>query len=286
MAPAFGDTFALAVGLAAGLGVVFGVVLYFAGKYLAVEQDPRIDQVEEALSGANCGGCAYAGCRAYAEAIVLKGVSCELCAPGGASTSSAIAAIMGVAAGAVEKKVAVVKCRGGRDDSTLRARYYGVEDCRAALLPGVHAPKACEFGCLGYGTCARECPFEAMVMGPDDLPVVVESRCTGCGRCAQVCPLDIIELLPVSKAVHVMCCSKGSGGAVRRACEVGCIGCKKCVKPCPEDAIQVVDFLAVIDYEKCKSCGECVASCPRNIVYDLREMREALPPEAVECPTA
>lgn len=281
-----GGTFALAVALAAGLGVVFGVVLYFAGKYLAVEQDPRVDRVEEALSGANCGGCGYAGCRAYAEAVVLKGASCELCAPGGSTAQVKIAEIMGVEAGAAEKKVAVVKCRGGRDKSRLRARYYGVEDCRAALVAGVHAPKACEFGCLGFGTCARECPFDALVMGPDELPVVIESRCTGCGRCARACPLDIIEILPVSKAVHVMCRSKERGGTVRKACEVGCIGCKKCVKPCPEDAIQVVDFLAVIDYEKCKSCGECVATCPRNIIYDLREMRKALPPEAVECPTA
>lgn len=278
-------TYAIAVGLAAGLGVIFGVVLYFAGKHLAVEQDPRIDRIEEALSGANCGGCGYAGCRAYAEAVVLKGASCELCAPGGTDARAGIAGIMGVEAGTAEKKVAVVMCAGGRENSKARARYAGIEDCRAALLAGIHPGKACEYGCLGYGTCARECPFDAMVMGPDDLPLVVEQKCTGCGRCVEVCPRNVIDVLPVSKMIHIVCCSKDRGGTVRKICDVGCIGCKKCEKACPEDAIKIADFIASIDYEKCKNCGECVASCPRHIIYDLREMRKALPPEAVaSCP--
>ena len=44
------------------LALVFGLVLAFCGKKLAVQEDERIGKVREKLSGANCGGCGYAGC--------------------------------------------------------------------------------------------------------------------------------------------------------------------------------------------------------------------------------
>ena len=52
------------------LGVVLAVVLYFVAEKFKVEEDPRIDEVEKVLPGANCGGCGQAGCRAFAQFCV------------------------------------------------------------------------------------------------------------------------------------------------------------------------------------------------------------------------
>ena len=53
-----------------GIGAFFGLLLGLAARFFAVDTDPRIEAVREALPGANCGACAYAGCNKYAEAVV------------------------------------------------------------------------------------------------------------------------------------------------------------------------------------------------------------------------
>ena len=52
------------------LGALAAIILYFVAQKFKVFEDPRIDQVEEALPAANCGGCGFPGCRAFAEAMV------------------------------------------------------------------------------------------------------------------------------------------------------------------------------------------------------------------------
>ncbi|MBQ1905036.1 MAG: ferredoxin, partial [Bacteroidales bacterium] len=52
------------VGILAGLGFILALVLFLIAKKFKVEEDPRIDLVEKALPGANCGGCGFAGCHA------------------------------------------------------------------------------------------------------------------------------------------------------------------------------------------------------------------------------
>ena len=47
--------------LFAALGLLAGVLLSVFSKVFAVEQDERIPLVREALPGANCGACGYAG---------------------------------------------------------------------------------------------------------------------------------------------------------------------------------------------------------------------------------
>ena len=93
------------------VGAVGAIVLVAASKFMAVEEDPRIEEVTNCLAGANCGGCGYAGCADYAKAVVMDGVPCDKCAPGGPKAAAAIAKIMGGTASAVEKK-AVVQCQG------------------------------------------------------------------------------------------------------------------------------------------------------------------------------
>ena len=60
----------IAIALLGGLGLIFGLVLAAASKVFYVETDPRLDALNECLPGANCGGCGYAGCGAYAEAVL------------------------------------------------------------------------------------------------------------------------------------------------------------------------------------------------------------------------
>ncbi len=63
-------TVVYAISILGGLGLVFGVALALAEKFLHVEEDNRIEEVEKMLPNANCGACGYAGCHDMAEALV------------------------------------------------------------------------------------------------------------------------------------------------------------------------------------------------------------------------
>jgi len=257
----------------AGLAIIFGLGLAIASRIFAVDADPRIEKVLDNLPGVNCGACGKAGCSNLAEAIAKGEAPPDACPVATAEAHKLIGEIMGVAVGAKERKVAVLLCNGGnRVDS--RHDYSGVRDCRAAaLLHGGY--KQCEYGCLGLGTCVEACPFEALRMGSDGLPEVIEERCRACGKCAEACPTGLFVIQPVSKNVHVRCKSCDKGAVTKKACAVGCIGCRKCEKECPVDAIKVNNFLASIDYTKCISCGKCAKVCPQGTIADFRKARKA-----------
>ena len=53
-----------------GIGLILGLGLALAYKYLSVEEDPRIDEVEKLLPNYNCGACGTPGCRAFAVGII------------------------------------------------------------------------------------------------------------------------------------------------------------------------------------------------------------------------
>lgn len=243
------------------IGLVLALGLVYASQKFAIEVDPRVEQINETLPGANCGACGMAGCSAYAEAAAKGEVPPNLCTVGGAGTAEKIAQILGVeVSSSSEKQVAHVFCGGSKEQALEAAEYQGINDCRAAHLLGGN--KLCMYGCLGFGTCVEACPFDALKMSEDGLPIVDESLCTGCGKCVDACPRHVICLVPESAQVFVDCSSKDKGAVVRKACKVGCIGCMRCVKACEFSAISVKDFLASIDYEKCTSCGKCVEVCP------------------------
>lgn len=257
----------------AGLGTVFGIGLAFAAKKFAVKIDPRVEQVKDVLAHAHCGACGYAGCEQYAEAVVNNpDVSPNLCTPAGAKGAAAVALITGKKAEVKEPQFARVMCQGGASRSTRRFKYEGVEDCRAAVLAG-GGDKSCVYGCLGYGTCERVCPFGAITMSADRLPIIDMAKCTGCRKCEAACPKRVIEVLPGSKAVLVSCHSKDKGVDVRKSCQVGCIACGKCVKVCPFDAPKIENNLSRIDLSKCKVCGLCVDVCPTKAIVDFIPQR-------------
>lgn len=257
----------------AGIGTVFGLGLAFAAKRFSVQIDPRVEQVKEVLAHAHCGACGYAGCEQYAEAVVKNpDVPPNLCIPAGAKGAEAVALITGKKAEIREPIFARIMCQGSWSKSLKRFKYEGVQDCRAAVLAG-GGDKSCIYGCLGYGTCARVCPFGAITMNDDHLPVVDMTKCTGCRKCEAACPKKVIEVLPASKAVIVACHSKDKGVDVRKHCQVGCIACGKCVKVCPFDAPSISNNLSRIDLNRCKVCGLCVRECPTNAIVDFIPQR-------------
>jgi Na+-translocating ferredoxin:NAD+ oxidoreductase RNF subunit RnfB len=251
-----------------GLGVIFGVALAVVASRFVVKMDPKVDQVRETLPGANCGACGFAGCMGYAEAVVGNpDVAVHMCAPGKSPVADKIAVITGKKAEKVDPKIARVFCQGGTSLSQRKFIYTGVQDCTAAVL-AAGGDKSCEYGCLGFGTCMRACPFDAITMSADNLPLISPAKCTACGKCVAACPKQVIELAQASKAVVISCHSKDKGIDVKKKCQVGCIACGICVRTCPVDAIKLENNLARINHDKCIVCGLCVKKCPTNAIFD------------------
>lgn len=230
------------------LGLVFSLGLVFAYRKLKVEEDPRIEQISELLPQANCGACGYSGCRAFAESVVRGIVEPNGCPVGGEDTASQITDIMGLKPAEFVKKIARVHCRGNNQAAPQRGNYLGITTCYASHLVGGN--KKCSYGCLGFGDCVKACPFEAMYMSEEGLPVVIEEKCTACGICVDVCPRNIMELHPAEQNIIVFCRSEDRGAVARKVCKNACIACGICVRACPE-AIILENNLAVIkDFRK------------------------------------
>lgn len=255
------------------LGLLLAVLLYLLAKKFKVDEDPRIDDVEKTMPGANCGGCGFAGCRAFAEAAVkadtLDGVFCPV---GGNDVMKKVAAILGREVKDKAPMVAVLRCNGTCEFRPKTNVYDGISSCKvkAALYAG---DTACAYGCLGCGDCVSACEFGALSMDPETgLPVVDESKCTSCGACVKACPKNLIELRakgPRGMRVYVSCMNHDKGPVAKKACAASCIGCGLCAKTCTHNAISLADNLAYIDFEKCKLCRECEAVCPTGAIHGV-----------------
>ena len=253
---------ALVIGV---VGIIVGFLLVTAGEKFKVEVDEKEVAIRAELPGNNCGGCGFPGCDGLAAAIAKGEAPVNQCPVGGAPVAEKISAILGVEMTATEKQVAFVKCAGTCEKTRNNYAYTGVEDCEMMAFMPVGGAKTCSYGCLGFGSCVKACPFDAIHV-IDGIAHVDKEACKACGKCVAKCPRHLIELVPYDQTVFVGCSSHAKGKAVTGACDVGCIGCKKCEKTCPNGAITVTDFCAHVDYEKCTNCGACKEACPRGII--------------------
>ena len=267
------------------LGLVLAVVLYLVAERFKVEEDPRIDEVEKVMPGANCGGCGFAGCRAFADAAVkAPNLDNNFCPVGGNEVMKKVGAILGYEIKEKAPMVAVVRCNGTCTNRPKTNVYDGFQSCKvkAALYSG---DTGCSYGCLGCGDCVAACKFGAITMNPETgLPVVDEEKCTACGACAKACPKHVIELRnkgPRSMRVFVSCINHDKGPVAKKACAAACIGCGICVKTCTKGAIVLDNNVAYIDSEKCKLCRECEAMCPTGAIHGVGFPKE-LDKEAVK----
>jgi len=242
------------------LGIIFGVGLAIASKKFEVEIDPRLEKIHSLLPGSNCGSCGGAGCFGFAEAVLSGKLMIDNCRVANDQAKEEIAKVLGRELKKRLKTVATFHCNGGNKVKD-KFIYQGMDDCVAVNLQ-LGGLKECFYGCLGFGSCVKVCPFGALKMSNEGLPVVDTKKCKACNKCVLICPKKLFTLSPISQAVHVTCCSHDLGKDTRAVCPVGCIACKLCEKACKFDAIRVIDNLALIDNNKCTSCGECVKVCP------------------------
>jgi Na+-translocating ferredoxin:NAD+ oxidoreductase RNF subunit RnfB len=253
-----------AVGALGGLTLALATLLALANRKLHVEEDPRIDQVEDMLPHANCGACGFPGCRPFAEALVVGDVLPGKCTVSGESERGQIAAFLGVDVGAEEKRVARLACAGGTNVARRHARYDGPRSCRtAAQVAG--GGKGCFWGCLGHGDCADVCDFDAIRMDEHALPVVDEAACTACGDCVEVCPKDLFSLHPVSHRLWVACKSLEEGDEILEDCEVACTACGRCAMDAP-GLVTMQDGLAVVDYTRNHATDVPIQRCPTGAI--------------------
>ncbi len=274
------------LGVFTSIGVVFGVTLAAVARRFQVPTNPVVERVRAYLPSANCGACGFAGCQAYAEAVVERSeVSPSLCIPGRGAVAEAIAKIAGKEPGTVADRVVVMRCHGTSAFARDESRYVGLDTCAAASLV-FGGPKACKNGCLGMADCVRACPFDALYMSPDGIAAVNYDKCTGCGICVPVCPKELFQLYPRNRRVELSCVAKDKQSVVRSTCMVGCTLCRKCVSKCPAEAIEWDGRTIIIHHDIClaygPSCQEaCVDICPSTILHRIGQRPR---PEPIEPP--
>ena len=255
------------------LGMVLAVILYFVAQKFKVEEDPRVGDVQTMLPGANCGGCGYAGCAAFAEACVkCETMDSLFCPVGGGDIMKQVANYLGKAAVEKEPMVAVIRCGGNCEKRPKTNLYNGTKSCAVSVML-YGGDTDCSFGCLGNGDCEQVCAFDALFINQETgLPEVDENKCTACGACVKACPKNVIELRkkgPKNRRIFVSCVNKDKGGVAKKACSTACIACTKCQKVCAFEAITIENNLAYIDFTKCKLCRKCVNECPTGSIMEI-----------------
>jgi electron transport complex protein RnfB len=249
-----------------GVGLFFGFLIALANKKFRVWEDPRIDEVEELLPSTNCGACGLPGCRAFAEAVVSGEQQASSCTVMGAEDIEDVASYLGVDAGEANQRVARLLCAGGKNEAVRNSDYSGFETCKAAASVA-GGGKGCTWGCLGLADCEVSCLLDAIYMNEDLLPVVIPELCTACNDCVVACPKDLFELMPIEQKLIVQCKNLLNGDAAEDLCSVACNTCNKCVADSEPGVIEIIDDLAVINYEKnALTDPKAISRCPTGAI--------------------
>jgi Na+-translocating ferredoxin:NAD+ oxidoreductase RNF subunit RnfB len=249
-----------------GVGLFFGFLIALANRKLKVWEDPRIDDVEQLLPGTNCGACGQPGCRAFAEAVVGGTQQPSGCTVMGPDDRQEVADYLGVEAGEATKRVARLLCAGGRNEAVRKSDYSGYDTCTAAAAVA-GGGKACTWGCLGLGDCETACLLDAIYMNDDELPVVIPERCTACNDCVIACPKDLFQLMPIEQKLIVQCKNLLHGDAAVDLCSVACNACNRCVADAQPGVIEMINNLAVINYDKNDlTSPDAISRCPTGAI--------------------
>jgi Na+-translocating ferredoxin:NAD+ oxidoreductase RNF subunit RnfB len=258
----------IAASLAFVLAFVLGTVLGFFKDFFSVPQDPLVENIQNALPGANCGACGFPGCESYALAIAAGNAGISACTVGGSVVAEKLAEITGKTGEAVQQIAAVLACQGSFLHAPQKGVYTGIKSCRGAKL-ATGSTKLCTWGCLGFGDCVKTCKFDALDFNKiKGLPAIDQSKCTGCRMCIIECPQNIIKAIPRGQKGAISLCSNlGSNRQqVAKSCKIACIKCGQCVKQCPQKCIDLGTNIPVIDLSKCTSCGVCAEKCPTKVL--------------------
>ena len=258
---------AAAIFIVALIALVCGVLLALAERYLHVPPEPRVERLAALLPGVNCGACGYAGCADFAKALAEKRETAGLCPVCDPKSRRDIAAVFDTDLVVEEvRRTALVLCSGSLQNAARRFEYNGIAECAAAAAVA-GGDKACAYGCLGYGSCARACPIHAISI-VDGLAKVDRERCYSCAKCAVACPRKIIRMAREGADAHVLCSSPAKGAQVRKVCANGCLGCRLCVKLAPDAFEMKSEFLAGRRRAKplARDADELVAKCPGRCI--------------------
>ena len=257
---------AIAATVMGSLALFFGTVLAVAYRFLRVEEDPRLEQVNDMLPGTNCGACGEPGCAGFAEILLAGTKAPSACTVSSPEARDAIADVLGVDAGQEEKRVARLHCAGGRSRAKQMAAYEGYSSCRGAHLVG-GGGKSCSWGCLGLADCEIACTFGAIHMNADGLPVVDVDKCTACGDCVEACPKDLFEVLPLAHSLLVQCKAPLAGDEARALCDVTCDACGRCAQDAAPGLVRMEDNLPVIDYDAgAPATPDAIKRCPTGAI--------------------
>ena len=263
------DQIGIAALIMTALGVLFALVLATAYRFLKVEEDARLEPLEELLPGTNCGACGQPGCHAFAESLLAGENQPGNCTVSGPDALDSIAGFLGVDVGGGEKIIARLACAGGASSVGDLAEYRGISSCRAAVLVN-GGERDCTFGCLGLGDCDVVCTFNAIHMNSEHLPVVTPELCTACNDCVEVCPLDLFSLVPMSQKLFVQCSSPLEGDASRNRCTVTCDACGRCALDAAPGLIEMKNGLPVINTSLIATQDEAaIWRCPTGAIQWL-----------------
>jgi Na+-translocating ferredoxin:NAD+ oxidoreductase RNF subunit RnfB len=259
-------TILLSVLILGGLGFAFAALIALTHRKFHVWEDPRINDVADLLPGTNCGACGQAGCHAFAEALVDGKVQPATCTVMGVDDVHDVAGFLGIEAGEANKRVARLLCAGGWNVAVQQADYVGLETCKAAAAVS-GGGKGCTWGCIGLADCEVVCDFDAIYMNAFGLPVVIPEKCTACGDCVEACPLDLFEIMPLEQKLIVQCKSLLEGEEAEELCKVACNGCKRCAADAEPGVIEMVDGLAVVNYELNEmATAAAIERCPTGAI--------------------
>jgi len=259
-------TILLSVLILGGLGLTFAALIALTHRKFHVWEDPRIDAVADLLPSTNCGACGQAGCRAFAEALVDGKVQPATCTVMGADDVLDVANFLGVEAGEANKRVARLLCAGGWNVAVQQADYVGLETCKAAAAVA-GGGKGCTWGCTGQADCEVACDLDAIYMNAFGLPVVIPEKCTACGDCVEACPKDLFTIMPLEQKLIVQCKSLLAGDEAEELCKVACNACGRCAADAAPGVIEMVDGLAVVNYENNElATPEAIERCPTEAI--------------------